>query len=229
MANKNSFVLQTRLNAVVAKLSDKQAGVLFKSILNYAANGAVANFEDSAVDIVFEVVRQDIDYTSAKYEDVCQKRKEAIKKRWAEKQKNTKNTNVYKCIQNDTKAYKRIHNDDDVDNDVDVNTSLKASDNINPPNIAPLKGGKFTKPTVEQVASYCNERNNGINAQQFVDFYASKGWKVGNTPMKDWQAAVRNWERRDKQERIEHVGTDYNRNPEPNKYAGFGRKISADE
>lgn len=222
MANKNSFVLQTRLNAVVAKLSDKQAGVLFKSVLEYAANGTVATLEDSAVDIVFEVVRQDIDYTSAKYEDVCQKRKEAIKKRWAEKQKNTKNTNVYKCIQNDTNAYKSIHNDDE--DDVD-NEFRDKSLNINPPNISPLKGGKFTKPTVEQVAAYCSERNNGINAQQFVDFYASKGWKVGNTPMKDWQAAVRNWERRDKQERIEHVGTDYNRNPEPNKYAGFGRKI----
>ena len=25
----------------------------------------------------------------------------------------------------------------------------------------------------------------------------SKGWKVGNTPMKDWQAAVRTWARKD--------------------------------
>lgn len=222
MSNKNSFVLQTRLNAVVAKLSDKQAGVLFKSILQYAVSGTVATLEDSAVDIVFEVVRQNIDYTSAKYEDVCKKRKEAIKKRWAEKQKNTKNTNVYKCIQTNTKAYKRIHNDDDVDNDVDVNTSLKASDNINPPNISPLKGGKFIRPTVEQVAAYCKERNNTVNAQAFVDYYASTGWKRGNTPIKDWQAAVRTWERR---ENGGQNGADYNRNPEPNKYAGFGRKI----
>ena len=41
---KNSFILQARLSTVVAKLSDKQAGVLFKGILNYAANGAVATF-----------------------------------------------------------------------------------------------------------------------------------------------------------------------------------------
>lgn len=118
--DKNTFILQTKLEAPVSKLSDKQAGVLFKSILKYAKNGTVATFEDSAVDITFEIVRQDIDYTSAKYADVCRKRKEAIEKRWANKQKNRKNTKVYKCIQNDTNAYKRIHNDNDVDNDNDM-------------------------------------------------------------------------------------------------------------
>ena len=77
---KNSFVLQTRLNAVVAKLSDKQAGVLFKSILNYAENGAVANFEDNAVTIAFEFVRQDIDYSAKKYAETCAKRAESGKR-----------------------------------------------------------------------------------------------------------------------------------------------------
>ena len=56
---------------------------------------------------------------------------------------------------------------------------------------------RFTPPTVEDVEAYCQERGNGVDAQRFVDFYASKGWKVGNAGMKDWHAAVRNWERRD--------------------------------
>lgn len=30
-------------------------------------------------------------------------------------------------------------------------------------------------------------------AESFVDFYASKGWKVGKAPMKDWCAAARRW------------------------------------
>ena len=34
-----------------------------------------------------------------------------------------------------------------------------------------------------------------MDASRFVDFYSSKGWMVGKTKMKDWQAAVRNWER----------------------------------
>ena len=44
---------------------------------------------------------------------------------------------------------------------------------------------------------YCEERGNGIDAQSFVDFYESKGWVVGKSPMKDWKAAVRTWEQRD--------------------------------
>ena len=56
---------------------------------------------------------------------------------------------------------------------------------------------KFVKPTYEEVNLYCNERGNNVDAQAFVDFYTSNGWKVGNNPMKDWKAAVRTWEKRD--------------------------------
>ena len=56
----------------------------------------------------------------------------------------------------------------------------------------------FVKPTVEEVRTYCRERRNNVNAENFINFYESKGWKVGNTPMKDWKACVRTWEQRDK-------------------------------
>ena len=56
---------------------------------------------------------------------------------------------------------------------------------------------RFTPPSVDEVAAYCRERGNAVDAQRFVDFYASKGWKVGSAGMKDWCAAVRNWERQD--------------------------------
>jgi len=53
----------------------------------------------------------------------------------------------------------------------------------------------FKKPTVPEIRDYCLSRKNGIDAEQFWNFYESKGWKVGKAPMKDWQAAVRTWER----------------------------------
>ena len=58
----------------------------------------------------------------------------------------------------------------------------------------PAAARRFTPPTVDEVAAYCRERGNGVDAQRFVDFYASKGWKVGTSPMKDWRASIRNWE-----------------------------------
>jgi len=60
------------------------------------------------------------------------------------------------------------------------------------------KPRRFVKPTVEEIEEYCTERGNKINAQSFFDWNESKGWRVGNSPMKDWKAAVRTWEQRDK-------------------------------
>lgn len=62
---------------------------------------------------------------------------------------------------------------------------------------------RFVKPTVEEVRVYCEERGNNINAEQFVDFYESKGWKVGNVTMRDWKAAIRTWEKRNKQATVQ--------------------------
>ena len=55
---------------------------------------------------------------------------------------------------------------------------------------------KFIKPTIEEIDEYCLERNNGINANAFYDFYESKNWYVGKNKMKDWKACVRTWEQR---------------------------------
>ena len=54
----------------------------------------------------------------------------------------------------------------------------------------------FVKPTVEEVRAYCDERKNGIDPQSFIDFYTAKDWMIGSNRMKDWRAAVRNWETR---------------------------------
>ena len=56
----------------------------------------------------------------------------------------------------------------------------------------------FTKPTLEEVKAYCDERHNGIDAESFINFYDSKGWMIGKNKMKDWKAAVRTWEKRNK-------------------------------
>lgn len=57
---------------------------------------------------------------------------------------------------------------------------------------------RFVPPTVDEVRAYCLERHNSVSPERFVDYYTSKGWKVGNSSMKDWRAAVRTWENRDK-------------------------------
>lgn len=63
------------------------------------------------------------------------------------------------------------------------------------------KPKRFTPPSLTEVREYIAEKGYHMDAEAFVDFYTSKGWKVGREPMKDWKAAVRNWNRRDKEEK----------------------------
>ena len=57
---------------------------------------------------------------------------------------------------------------------------------------------RFIPPTVDEVRAYCQDRQNGVDPQRFVDYYTSNGWMVGKNKMKDWKAAVRTWEQKDK-------------------------------
>ena len=64
---------------------------------------------------------------------------------------------------------------------------------------------RFTPPTIEEVRQYCQERGNTVEAERFVDHYTSNGWRVGGrSQMKDWRAAVRNWERNGIKEQTSH-------------------------
>ena len=73
-------------------------------------------------------------------------------------------------------------------------------DNIDKENISNKLDIKerFKKPTIEEIKTYCEERQNNIDGEKFYDFYESKGWMVGKNKMKDWKACIRTWENRNK-------------------------------
>lgn len=76
------------------------------------------------------------------------------------------------------------------------------------PNPNPNTKGRFTPPTLEEVSAYCKERNNGINAQYFIDYYSARGWELKpGQKVKDWKACVRTWEEREKKESANNVRT----------------------
>lgn len=70
------------------------------------------------------------------------------------------------------------------------------------------KRKRFIPPTVEEVRLYCSERNNHIDPQSFVDYYAARGWNIGKNKMQDWKAAVRTWENRRKAEQPKQAAPD---------------------
>lgn len=129
-----------------------------------------------------------------KAKEVSEKRKKSILSRWDsaknKKDKYTRNTSV---LQNDIKESKVKVKEKEINNN---NSFLDRKESETP--ISP-KVKRFKSPTVEEIKGYCEERGNSICPQNFFDYYESNGWKVGKNPMKDWKAAVRQWERREKE------------------------------
>lgn len=54
---------------------------------------------------------------------------------------------------------------------------------------------RFVAPSLDDVRAYALTMNYEMDCDRFINFYESKGWMVGKNKMKDWQAAVRNWEK----------------------------------
>ena len=78
-----------------------------------------------------------------------------------------------------------------------ANTELTTNNNDN--NITIKQKRKiFTPPELHEVSQYCIERNNGIDAQKFLDHYSANGWMRGKNKIKDWKACVRTWENNNK-------------------------------
>lgn len=78
------------------------------------------------------------------------------------------------------------------------------------------KGVKFTPPATAEVRDYAGQYASekrldpgGFDAERFVDYYTSNGWKVGHNAMRDWRAAVRDWVRRDSKPSREVVSDEY--------------------
>lgn len=176
-------------------LSDEQAGQLIKAMCFYN-KGEEYTPSDPTVTAMFSMVKEGMDHNSDHYDKVCQRRAEAGKKgadkRWKDGKSHSENG---KCHSEDGKTCKTLTESESVT----LTETLTESENVIPPteesNSRTRK--RFRPPTVEEVEAYCFERNNKVDAERFVDFYASNGWRVGKNPMKDWKAAVRTWEKRE--------------------------------
>jgi hypothetical protein len=75
----------------------------------------------------------------------------------------------------------------------------EASAEAEPPSpLQPSKLKRFIPPSVDEVRTYCVDRQNEIDAENFVNFYTAKGWMIGRNKMQDWKAAVRTWEKKER-------------------------------
>ena len=99
------------------------------------------------------------------------------------KKEQLERNNVTRMLQS---GYGEIEKELEKDKEIDIEIDNKCAS-------TKQKRKRFVKPTISDIEQYCSEKNISINAQQFIDYYESNGWKVGRNSMKDWQATVRRW------------------------------------
>ena len=68
---KDSFIVYTKFGEQVKLLTDTQAGVLFKALIDYQSGEELPKM-DGMTNIVFSVIRQQIDFENQKYQEVCE-------------------------------------------------------------------------------------------------------------------------------------------------------------
>ena len=155
----------------IADLPDKYKMDFITYTVNYGLYGENPPVDEDTLEYALWVkIARRIDAESDKYREVSERRRLAARVRWNKTEKPQEETMERNVQTQETESHV-------------------------------CKGAKrFSKPTVEEVAEYCEERKNGLDARAFFDFYESKGWKVGNQHMKDWRACVRTWEQRKKNE-----------------------------
>ena len=78
-----------------------------------------------------------------------------------------------------------------------VEVEVEVEDEVDREADKPPPRNRFVKPAITDIREYCNQISATINPVTFFNHYETVGWKVGRNPMKDWKAAVRNWNSRE--------------------------------
>ena len=167
----DGFVFYLSFWDAIQDLSDEDRLAVYDAVCRYALTGEVSDLTGTP-STVFKLIRPQL--------DANRKRRENAQKGGRPRAD---------ANQNETKAKPNV-------NQTETKPKPKEKEKEKEKEKVKEKNTKREKPTVEEVRAYCLERGNGIDAQTFWDFYESKGWLVGKSPMKDWRACVRTWEKR---------------------------------
>lgn len=193
---RNYTALPHEYRTTMSNLTDAEFGRLIRWLLDYSTTGRPAPLSGREA-ILCPMVQYREDQFQASFEEMDKVRSESAKKaasaRWARKEAAT----VCESMPTDASACEGMPMDaSDANNKTKTKANTKTKTNISPSTDGrDNSAARFVPPTAEEVHAYARERQSPVDPERFRDFYAAKGWMVGKSPMKDWKAAFRNWER----------------------------------
>lgn len=107
--SKNSMIFFYDWQNLFEELTDAEVGQLVKAALKYDQTGADTKFQDKGMRVAFKAMKNSIKVSNEKYQTACDKKREAMERRWK------KNRDVYTSID----IYKQSS---DTDTDTDTHT-----------------------------------------------------------------------------------------------------------
>ena len=184
-----SYVFYRSFHDATKDLTDEQYGKIMRIINEYSLNGIEPNIgDDTVVKMAFLLVKPQIDANSRRRENGNKggrPRKRTMKAPVKEETVEPAESDI-----DMPEADKAETVAEDAGDNAMKETEPKGAE-------SPQQGKsrRFQKPTLEELQAYINERNFSFSAERFIDYYDSKGWLVGKSPMKNWRAACSTWER----------------------------------
>nr|DAT78268.1 MAG TPA: hypothetical protein [Caudoviricetes sp.] len=198
MPKKKSFILYADYIKHIERLSDDEAGKLFKAIFCYVNNGRLPDLDGMSA-MAFSFISNQLDNDLQKYEETCKKRSENIKKRW-DKVNSAKKATGDLCDTNDTNEYKSIFcNTNDTDNDsVNDNENVNDIDNdsdsvsVLHSNMRPMGEHHTIHLTQKQYNDLCEKYSQAV-VERYIDKIDHYLYSNGKAPYKNHYDTVIKW------------------------------------
>lgn len=182
MAKENDgFVFFPSYLDAIKDLPDADQLSAFRSLCSYGIYGEEPQEITPVAKAIFILTKPTIDSSKKKYAQA--------KANGAKGGAPKGNQNAKKTTEKQPKNNLNKDKDKDKERDKDSDKDKECIIADKPPR------SRFIPPSVEEVREYCQERNNSVDPERFVDYYNSNGWKVGRNKMKDWKSAVHTWEK----------------------------------
>jgi len=185
MADIPYVCLYSRYLQTLAPFTDAERGRIMTAMLTYSTTGEIPEFEGNER-YIWPTIQAQIDRDADAYQEKCVKNRANGAKGGRPPKKQTDSKKTERFSEKPKKA----------NTNTKTNTNRNTKSNDIEADKPPTRH-RFVPPTVDQVKAYCTEKGYTVDADRFVDYYTSNGWRVGKNPMKDWKAAVRSWNRKE--------------------------------
>jgi len=81
--SKSHFYMDKKLYPMFKKMTNEQKGILIDAIYEYEVNRIIIEISDTLVSFAFDFIMENLKQNNKKYNEACQRKEDAIKKRWS--------------------------------------------------------------------------------------------------------------------------------------------------